>query len=229
MKMGLCVVCLSWTSLVHAAIITYSANQFDADADVSTQGTLITAINLGSLTPVTVNGVTFAGEPTLATNSFFVSSGQYAAAGIYTGGAIGSLTLTQTNDLLDNLEFGPGANNSLARLSGLTVGQQYLLQMIVVDSTNGGTSASYGYSTPSGNATEVYPLTGVSIKPVPFVITGTFTATEAVQDVHVAFSLNANGQVNAFQLRAVPEPAGLLSLLAGSLTAVALFRRRRRS
>src|SRR4051812_4049048 len=106
-------------SSAHAAIVTWTSDAFDADADISTQGTLIKAVNLGSTTAVTVNSVLFAGDPASTSNFFTTSATDAVNANYYVGGAIGSLSAIDASSLLDNLEFGATANNSLARLTGL--------------------------------------------------------------------------------------------------------------
>ena len=212
----------------QAAVVSWSADVFDADADISTTGTLVSAMNEGNgSVAVTVNGVVFAansgtlwtegGTDTYKTNK-------------YDGAAIGSLTLTETRNMLHYYEYGTGVGYSLARLTGLTIGQEYEFQLVVVNdrSDHNGRTFSAGYATPSGDATEVYTLTGVDhTSNNPYVLTGTFTASETLQDLHLKESGGGeNGVGMAWQLRAVPEPATMSVLGIGGL--LALVRRRRK-
>lgn len=200
-------------ALTSAAVINWSADIFDADTDVSTDGALVEAYNLGSRANVTVNGVVFAADPNQnvagahepGNNTFFVSGNGSTAASYYQGGAIGSLSSADANALMDSLEYGPGIGTSLARIDGLTIGSTYLVQLIVVRNDNLPTR-SFGYSTPSGNTNEIYTLTGVDTRTNPKVITATFVADETVQDIHVASSDTANGLAAAYQVRKLPPP-----------------------
>ncbi len=198
----------------NAASIAWTADPFDADTDISTAGTLVEAVNLDSVTGVTVNGVVFGADPAAnagggvdaGNNTFFVTGNGFTDGAMYGGGAIGSLSAANAQTLLDSLEYGPGAGNSRARIDGLTIGQTYEVQLLTVDdrAANSAVTYGYGYSTPSGDATETYTLSGVdNTSSSPYVITGTFTATEALQDIHVASSGPGNGQVAAYQVRAM--------------------------
>jgi len=209
-----------------AAIVTLTDDVFDSDSDISTAGTLVEAYNLGWATGVTANGVLFAPDP--GGSAFMAATGtDYDTASLYGGGAIGSMSFSETHRLLDTVEYGPGTDNSVARLDGLTPGQEYLVQVLVVDdrSGNGNVTYSFGYATPSGDATETYTLTGVDCtSSSPHVISGTFTADESSQDLHIRTSGAGNGMAAAYQLRAVPEPATMSLLVLGGL---AVLKRRR--
>ncbi len=191
--------------------IEFTANIFDADTDISTLGELVTAVNLGSPHAVTVNGVKFAPD---TTNSLFTDDGRdFINEALYGGGAIGSLTAEEANLLLDSVEFGPGNGNSLARLSGLTVGRTYLVQLIVADDRPGSKDATvaFGHAKCAGHPDELYTLPGLDHTSThPYVVMATFVAQQEAIDLHVQHSEGENGVVNAFQLRAFrsdEEPA----------------------
>ncbi|MBC8342183.1 MAG: hypothetical protein H8E63_11055 [Proteobacteria bacterium] len=204
---------LAVSTAAHAASIAWTSDVFDNVTDVSTTGSLITALNLGNNTPhaqsnngnptaaVAVNGVTFASTPGDGSDLFIVNSSDFHDVNTYNDvNVITGLSAVDANALLDPLAFGPGIGNSLARVSGLTVGNKYELQLLMARGTY-----NFGHSTPSGNATETYTLNGVATAP-PVVVTGTFIATEASQDIHVAQTAAFNAEVNAFQLRDVTGP-----------------------
>ncbi len=70
----------------------------------------------------------------------------------------------------------------------------------------------FGHSTPSGDATTTLTLTGVdNSSNSPYVITGTFTATETAQDIRVVCRPGTNGSfINAYQVREVTAPGTLI-------------------
>ena len=220
-----------------AAVISWSAQTFDNANQVSTTGSLVEAINLGqgnavgganngvATSAVTVNGVAFASNggsatPVVASGGTVFDAGTHVPA----DDPIVGLADADADALLDSVGFGGGVGNSLARVSGLTVGQDYILQVIVAVRSNGGNATyDFGHSTPSGNAAEVYTLEDVPGNPVS-IVTGTFTADETSQDFHVAISTATNFEASAYQLRLVPEPGSLALLGLGGLCAL---RRRR--
>jgi len=223
---GFCLFALAlFASEGRSAVISYSTDLFDAEADISTTGTLVQAYNLGTTTAVTVNGVAFAADP--GASPFWVSGGaDYTDTAYYSGGAIGTVTAVNANALLDTTEYAGGVGNSLARVSGLTVGQSYEIQILTSFQSEPTRTADFGYATPSGDATEVYPLTGVD--EAARVTTGTFVASQTIQDVHQFRTPSSNGQIQAYQLRAIPEPSTLLLAALGLLGLLGCARRRRR-
>lgn len=226
---------LSVTS--RAAVVSYTSQLFTNATDVSTNGTLVKAVNLGkgggtgtnngpATTVVVINGVTFSSDSGTGTSDFADSAGDYYYDN-YTGtGVITGVPDVDANAMLDSIEFGPGIGNSLATLTNLTIGQAYELQIIDLRATPAaGGSMSYGYAATVGG-TEVYDLTGL-VRSAPRITTGTFIADAVSQEIHVATTY-ANGnnlEVAAFQLRAVPEPSSAALLGLGGL---ALLLRRRK-
>jgi hypothetical protein len=102
------------------------------DAVVSTEGTLVEAKSLGAATNRTVNGVTFTGATTAG--SFTSGGGAFTDAALYTGGGIGATF----EAMLDCAIF--SATGDVTRnvpLTGLTIGQSYLVQVFAMDSRSG--------------------------------------------------------------------------------------------
>ncbi|MFI4859755.1 MAG: PEP-CTERM sorting domain-containing protein [Phycisphaerales bacterium JB063] len=234
-----------------AAVVTYSSAVFDNTNLVSTNGTLIEAYNLGhggtsgdfntgvATTAIVMNGVTFASAPGDGGGQLVFSTGPKPEGIRDLGGGndyrsttwhnpltnpVTGLSEADANALFDSVEFGDSVNNSLGQFTDLTIGQAYEFQLLAVRSGNAATGTyRYGYAENTGDTTEVYgsPINASS----PIIVTGTFVATETVQDIHVAHGNSNNFEVNAFQIRAVPEPGSLALLGLGGLT---MLRRRRR-
>lgn len=221
--------CIALAGQSQAAVVTWAnSGTFSDMAQLSTNGTLVEARNLGQLVNGTVNNgiaTTTVGIFAGVTGIQYVPgpSGTFWSANAYQGATIVGLDATQTSDLLDSLEFYGGANNSTFNVTGLTPGQAYEVQAII-SRNDAGFTMSAGYAASVGG-TEVYTLAGLPTNSSAVLLTGTFTADNAVQELHFANSASNNASVNAFQLRVVPEPSGL-SLL-GICGVWGLLRRRR--
>jgi hypothetical protein len=106
------------------------------DAVVSTEGTLVEARNLGQATDRVVNGVTFVGATTAGT--FTSGGGAFVDTTLYRGGGIGAAF----EAMLDCALFSnSGDVTRNVPLTGLTIGQSYLLQLFMMDSRSAATQA----------------------------------------------------------------------------------------
>ena len=150
------------------------------------------------------------------------------------------------NAILDGQNWGAAAGLELA---GLTIGQKYQVQYFLSDDRTaflnlrhyavsdgndafGARDIEYGFeSTRGGGVPAGAPAGSIEAK----VYTGAFTANAATQGIytwlyenaaHDAASANSGSQVNAIQLRLVPEPT---SLVLGATCLGLLLTRRRRS
>ncbi len=231
---------LSFAPLAKAAVITWgSATDVVSTLDVSTNGTTVEAFNIGyeytgaivptppALSTVTVNSVIFAAlagpSPLTETNG--------GAYGFLAGKTTGN---TDYNSLLNSAAYGGGTGTVDMTLGGgnLVNGQQYEIQLWYVDVrtegvdtramifgdgeiTESSVSVSSGIFGPSGTLGQ-YTI-------------GTFTADGINQTLSltpgVAPNAFGNSQLNAYQIRAVPEPSA--ASLVG-LCGLALILRRRR-
>jgi hypothetical protein len=207
------------------------------DADVSTAGSLVAAFNMFG-PDVAVNGVTFSafnvtpGSQT-ATNGNFTFT---EVPGILTpGNTFGSAqapfaNLSANYKTLLSTAISTSDNNTLTlEIDGLSIGQTYQVQFWVNGSnfnpnigfdtvaTSGPNSATLDANTTNANG-------GVG----QFVI-GTFSCGSTSQ--FITFTGTSNSQaptVNAFELRAIPEPSTMsILLLGGGIVTGFAFRRRR--
>ena len=222
---------------VSAATITWgpAVDLTLSGTEVSTSGTLVQALNFGrgpnsSAFDTTINGVDFTGLVNGNTSNLWAdpSSGNFSANTQNVGGSYSGLATYST--LLSTWLFSTDAARNTVTLSGLTSGQEYLVQLFMADSrTNQPQFATRFPVIDDGEANEftgpVYGTNGG----VGFVINGTFTADGATQ----TFTINNYNpgdnpgdpatqlgfQLNAYQIRAVPEPAtiGLLGAAGAGL------------
>jgi MYXO-CTERM domain-containing protein len=201
------------------------------DIDVTTEGTLVGALNFGG-TEAVVNGVVFApfapvGNSTTVGNFTLSASGAITSRNVTTSaGEFDSLSLNYRG-LVGTAASRPNMEVTLGMI-GLVVGQSYLFQTWA---SNPFDWVGYPLTVTAGNSVSLLPNTSPSGAPFAspglgqYVI-GTFTADAPTQSV--TFLANEVSVMNGFQLRAIPEPAtGALGLAA--LTTLALRRRSRRS
>jgi hypothetical protein len=229
-----------WCALADAAPIVWGTPQtISGDSDVSTAGSLVYAYNVGASTVAasTVNGVTFAAYP------FPVSSTAQTVT-------VGSVTMTESPDSLVPFNVastsspysglssaykamldaggGAGAPDAITMtFGGLSTGQQYLFQWWASNAGNIPPVNSVSASA-TNSVTLDANLTNTGGGFGQFV-TGTFTADGATQAIVLA-GVGGQPLINAFQIRAVPEPSTLAMAFAGlGFAGYSVFRRRRRA
>ncbi len=148
----------------------------------------------------------------------------FAAGSFSFGNSFGGFYNGLASNNLINAGSWAGGGAGTFPLSGLTVGAQYQVQLLFADargaqngrlvSVDGGAQTQYAYNGGSWGFR---------------LFTGTFTADSATQNISIqTFETNgtssAGPQLNAFQLRQVPEP-GVVALGLGAL-GLAVRRRR---
>ena len=214
-----------------------SAADVSGNSDVSTLGTLVSAYTLGATSSnITINSVLFtavntptssSGPSSVALGSDTITSDSIAGGNFY--GAPSSFSAAYQSLL--NAAFFESNNNTadplVLTLNGLTPGQTYQFETWVNDARTGsgvgGRTETVG--APNDVATLAYQTGALGAG--QFVL-GTFTADSTGSQV-MTYTGNADAQINAFQLRAVPvpEPASLGLVAAGGLGLLLIGKRRK--
>ena len=238
---------LSLGTAAGAQTITYqpSTDLFaggDNGSFVDTTGTLAVAYNAtdADLLSPTVNGVTFVGS--LADNTVTGASGESITlnGGGNNQGALEGGPFTDTDVV--GLIAGASFNITSVTLGGLTDGQEYLVQLIVNDARSSRADANFGVGDGSNVTAPIAFADLNNTNEIPSStsgdsLIGTFTAdasgsvtfnvfgaTSSNPDTFIA--ANSPSNINAIQLRAVPEPASLALLGLGG---IALIGRRKKA
>ena len=224
-----------------ANVIWNPVANITADTDVDNTGTLVNSANFGAApSSTTVNGVTFspfaviAGTTQTIGNTTITNTG----AGFESFDGLGDATgISAAYNLLLSTEVyagGPPLETLTLTLSGLTIGESYLIQFWSNDSR-----AHTGANTPLQGRGNQYTA-GISVSGFLDVNTtdtaggrGTYVVGNFIADATSQVFVNRNPggdlaspTINAFQLRAIPEPSAVMLCGLGLL---GLLSRRRRN
>jgi hypothetical protein len=228
-----------------AATITWGTVQnITGVSDVLKDGTGVVAVNCGGAT-TTVNGVSFTGAAK-ASNSPTGVTGTFSSGGNYnsTNSGLYSALPTEYQNLVKGswYQWSTTAANPYASftVSGLTSGTQYAIQIWLNDSRTDSNNYYTRTSTLSGISAadttdtvmlkaSLYSSTSTTTNLGQYVI-GTFTAdATGSETIYVTGAgVSPSAQINAFQVRAVPEPSTILLLASGIVGLLAYAWRKRR-
>lgn len=213
---GLLAICCL-TDSVRSATITWGAVQNTTSvSDISTDGTSVAAFN-GGANPVTAASINFA-----AANPFgFASTSGFLNTN--TGDA-------DFNALLNSASFSFNGNNTgnsgSIDLGTFTSGETYQVQVFFVDQRSGLTNrinriGSTDTSGPGATVDLVSDPNSAITSPYGQFAIGTFVADGDDPDLTVLGTNFNSAQINAWQVRSIPEPTALflISLVVGILAA----------
>ena len=213
---------------LHAASITWGApTGITGNSDVSTNGTLIGAVNFNG-PATTVNGVNFQAlattGPSNTVGNFNLSAPFFYPPQNTGDGAAPFVSLSSGYKFLLGSAAATGGTMTLT-MSGLNIGQSYEFEAWVNNSRPGFT---FQVDVMAGNTVTLDPNSSLAAGGLGQFVIGTFVADASSQQVE--FSNSEAAVVNGFQLRqvtspVVPEPGTALFGMA-LLGAAGLTRRR---
>ncbi len=205
----------STAMMASASAATIVWGEFDlaaAPGEISTNGTLIEAINMVNTDAreatgtTTINGVVFT-----ATNLFESGEYQEDAFGVSTGDASLDLLYLQAS-------YNYGYNDAqLLTLTGLTIGNEYELQSFFGDNRPG-----FNNFMNVGDGDTIQKTASGSAENGSWII-GTFTADATTQIFHSAENDSTNSLLSGYQLRditSVPEPSSAVLIGLGGLALI---------
>jgi hypothetical protein len=156
------------------------------DGIVNTDGTLITAVCLGQTGDRTINGVTFDGQSTIGNlDAAYYNPDLYQRVGIGSDFAI----------MMDHLAYVDGSANGEITLTGLTIGDTYLLQVFSSDERASFNTRNQAFAIAGYTSSPM--VTGNSFASICMFVASSTSHTLVISDPDGAGST----QLQGFQLR----------------------------
>lgn len=234
-------VAVSISTVAHGATITWGApTTISGDTDVSTDGVLDRAFNFGSTSApaptVTINGVpfTFFGVNSASSTTVGTTTLAADAGGVNGAAELGSSSPPFSNlsanyqTLLLNGAFATPGNTLTLTLGGLVVGQMYEFEWWANDSRGAVGPDRQGTAT-AGNSVQLEYNSQNSEGGVGQFSIGTFTADATTEVItltgQTSGNISSSAQINAMQLRAIPEPSASALIFIGATLSIFQLRR----
>lgn len=221
-----------WPVTAFSAVIWQAPQNISAPTDVSVQGELVGAYNFTNLgyavgyVLAELNGVEFRGVGVNSTYGHVTTEGFDGADGVFGSTQTPYLALSQQyRNILQAAIFDDSNLVSPASvlLSDLEENTTYLVQIWASDSRPGSLREQTLLS-PGGEVSEEMIFRRGIVGSLGQYIIGTFTTGVGVTEQEITFGTNSL-QVNALQLRAIPEP-GTVGLLVAACGGLWVWRRR---
>jgi len=217
------------------------AQNISGTNDVNTLGLLINAFNLGpnGVASTTVNGVTFApfAFPNFTSNTtnngnytFSESPGTLTSYNSLGSGSAPASTLPAAYQLLLSSAGSSDLPNTLTlTMSGLTPGQLYLFQWWDNNSSLTTTPNNGGFTTTATavNSLQLDDNTSNALGGLGQYAIGTFLPNGTSFSINFSTSGNNDPLINAFQVRAIPEPSTCALFSVGALALILKLRSRK--
>lgn len=222
-----------------ATIVWGPPTTITGDSDVSTVGALVSAANLGDTSAVVINGVTFAATTSGNSGNFVFATAIGSISNVPSAFGVSAAPFsglsTSYQDLLDSGIFThtpPAAPPAITlTINNLAVATPYLFQWWVNDARATGDETRVTTAAAGSSVTLEHNVQNTSGGVGQFTI-ATFIADAPTQQITF---LGAGGgpnvastQLNAVQLRVVPEPS-ILGLVGLGLEAICTRRRKVRA
>ncbi len=209
----------------EGSVITWGTPiTISGDGDVLTDGSLVAAFNMNG-PDVTVNGVTFSSftfpfMATTATNGSFTfteSPGHLLAESSLGSNSAPFSNLSANYQSLLSTAISTDDNNTLTlTITGLVIGQQYEFQWWLNASNYNGTGSGFRTTATAPNPVSLDDNTSNAIGGVGQTVVGTFTAGSTSEIITFTGTDSTQAPtIDAFQLRAVPEPSTMSIFLLG--------------
>jgi len=215
LSVGLLLLAAAASPVFGLGLVNYSQGLISSENDVLNTGVPLAARNFGAGAPaVTVNGLAFGADSSTGLMGFVHGDPGDFSSHFSSGSPL--------DQLLSELVYqNHGLGSSSITLSGLTPGNDYLLQIFLSNVLN--STAKSSRITIQGQAYNLLDFGGD-----PNFLRATFNAsstTEVIQFGNGSASESDRMAMNAFAVTAVPEP-GAFTLVALGLVGLAHFRRK---
>ena len=216
---------LSSSAMINAAVsLTWTDSAYTNSSQISNAGTQLVSFNFGTSSSVVVNGETFTGYSGggAFTGTNFQPGGGTIIGDFntdYTGNNVTGMTTTDEGNLLNTANYATGGINT--KMTGLTSGVTYEVQLLLVDNRSGFTTRNMHISEDGTTwASLLVDYTSNGATPYARLVETTFTANDTEQAFRWGIQNIGDYEGAAMQIRTVPEPSSAALLGLGGLALI---------